>query len=143
MQEVQAIFSIFMFVCFTWIPVLCLIMPTFYRYSIDLVKEFFFARFLFFSHMCKLNIFTFHSIYKFFIIQLENGRKSIVQMMQNHLVSFAFCRCLYACLIILLHSRWTHVSQVSHWILWWFLATGRLQILQGNFITIFLNAKTK
>ena len=103
-----------------------------------LVKELYFARFLFFSYMCKINLFTFHSMYKFFIAQIGEWKKFLlVQMMQNHLVFFSFWRSLYVCLFILLHSQWTHVSQVSHWILWWFLATGRLDILQGDLLSFF------
>ena len=75
MQEVQAIFTIFRFVYFTWIPVLCSVMPTFYWYSIDLDKELYFARFLFFSYMCKRNLLTFYSIYKFFIVQVGEWEK--------------------------------------------------------------------
>ena len=41
----------------------------------DLVKELYFARSLFFSYMCKLNLFTFHSKYKFFIVQIGEREK--------------------------------------------------------------------
>ena len=62
------------------------------------------------------------------LLKLENGRNSLVQIMLNRLVFFWFWRSLYGCFVILLHSRWTHVSPVSHWILWWFLATGQVLI---------------
>ena len=39
------------------------VMSTVFWYSINLVKELYFARFLFSSSLCKLNLFTFNSIY--------------------------------------------------------------------------------
>ena len=45
------------------------------------------------------------------LFRLEIERNSLVQVMQNHLVFFSFWN---VCLFILLHSRWTHASKVSH-----------------------------
>ena len=47
----------------------------YFCYSIDLVKELYFARSLFFSYICKHNLFTFHSLYKFFIAQTGEREK--------------------------------------------------------------------
>ena len=75
MQEVHAIFAIFGFDYFSWILVLCFVMSTIFWYSTDLVKEICTARFLFFSYVCKLNLFTFHSMYKFFIVKTGEEEK--------------------------------------------------------------------
>ena len=138
MQEVQTIFTISRFVYFAWIPVLCLsVMSTIFLYSIDLVKELFLLDFYFLAICVNFTFLPFTVCINSSLLKLENARNSLVQMMQKHLVFFSFWRSLYVCLFILLHSRWTHVSQVSHWVLWWFLAIGQLQIWQGNFTTIF------
>ena len=111
---------------------------TIFWYSIDLVKELYFARFLFLAIYVNLIFLPLIVCISSSLIKLENGRNPLIQTTQNHLVFFSFWRSLYVCLFILLHSPWAHVSQVSHWILWWFLAAN-----QGNFTTIFSNTKTK
>ena len=138
MQEVQTIFTIFRFAYFAWIPVLCLsVMFTIFLYRIDLVKELFLVDFYFLAICINFTFLLFTVCINSSLLKPENARNPLVQMMQKHLVFSSFWRSLYVCLFILLYSRWTHVSQVSHWVLWWFLATGQLQIWQGNFATIF------
>ena len=94
MQEVQAIFTIFRFVYLAWIPVHCSAMSTFFWYSIDLVKELYFVWFLFYSYMCKRNLFTFHSMYKFFIVQIGDWEKFVSTSDAEPIGIFLILECL-------------------------------------------------
>ena len=76
-------------------------MFTIFWYSIDLVKELHFPRSLFFSVTCvNLTFLTFTVYINSSLLKLENGRNSLVQMMQNYLVFFSIWRSLYVCLFI-------------------------------------------
>ena len=113
--------------------------PLFTDIVLILLTNFILLDFFFSAALLNLIFLPFTVYINSSLFRLQNGRKSLVRMMQNHMGFFSFCRSLYVCLFILLHSQWTYVSQVSYWILWWFLATGRLQILQRKYIAIFLN----
>ena len=99
MQKVQAIFPIFRFVYFAWFPVLYSAMPTIFWCSIDLVNKLYFVRFLFFSYMCKLNLFTIHIMYQFFIVQIGEREKFLNT---NDAESFVFFLILekFICLLV-------------------------------------------
>ena len=75
------------------------------------------------------------------LFRLENERNSWIQMISTNDAEpfdiFLILKKFICLLVYFITFTMNHVSQVSHWILWWFLATGRLQILQGNFTTIF------
>ena len=59
--------------------------------------------------------------------------KHFMQCQTNKL----FSRNLFVCKFISLHLMCTHSWQWSHWAAWWFFGTALLQILHGNFTTIF------
>ena len=104
----------------------CRLCPLFSDTVLILLKNFILIDYCFSSTCVKLTFLPFKVCINSSLFKLKNRRNSSVQMMQNHLVFFSFWRSLCVCLFILLHSQWTHMSQVSHWILRWFLAKGRL-----------------
>ena len=140
MQEVQAIFTIFSFVYFTWIPVLCLVMPT--DIVLILLQNFILLGFCF-SATCVNLIFLLFTVYiNSSLFRLENGRNSLVQMIQNHLVFLILQR--FICLLVYLIKFTMNPCVTSITLNTLMIFCNRSTAdLQGNFITIFLNAKAK